>query len=523
MSQGIVERRLWSNSAWGYVRSAFRLVLGVASFRLLCTDLTAEELGFYGLIWSFLGYGVVVDLGMGVTVQKRTGELLIRQDWKQLGRTLSSVLFCNCIWAVVIWVVGFGATDLLLRSVEVSARNSADFHIALRVFFLGMGALIPLEMFREVLHGQQRIAVADGISTVSGVVSFILVVGALRMHWGLPVLLSLQMTCLIVTDVVLALSALGAMPEVRLRIRDVSWSVLRGMARFSAHAYIVVIAGIIVLQMDRFLVGTILSVSAVATYHIGAKVPELCAAFTQQLPGALAPAAAALHGKGNHSNWQLFFRQGIRLNALITTPLFILCMVFLENILGLLVPSRANDTTIILLGRTLLIWTYSTILTHGITKAVFLMCGREERLVRLLIMEALANLATTYLLLHWLESPIGAAVGSLVPALIMGWGFLWPWAAREIGTTPVRLVRDTLIPAFVASGPLLAFGLLCRVVPFFDARWSIPAFFVEGIVAVAIAALGTWRLGLETEERTTILARFRETLTRVRSLQPWFS
>jgi len=523
VSQGIVERRLWSNSAWGYVRSAFRLILGVASFRLLCTKLTTEELGFYGLVWSFFGYGVLVDLGMGVTVQKRTGELLIRQDWKQLGRMLSSVLFCNCIWAVVICALGFGATDLLLRSVEVSAANSTNFGLALRIFFVGMGAMIPLEMFREVHYGQQRIAVADGISTVSGVVSFVLVVVALRMHWGLPALLSLQMTCQLLTGVVLVLSALRAMPEVRLRIRDVSWNVLRGMARFSAHAYIVVIAGIIVLQMDRFLVGTILSVSAVAAYHVGAKVPELCAGFTQQLPGVLAPAAAALHEKGNRSNWQRFFQRGIRLNALITTPLVILCMVFLEGMLGLFVPGRANDSTIVLLGRTLLIWTYSTILTHGITKTVFLMCGREERLVRLLIVEALANLATTYLLLQWLQNPIGAAIGSLVPALIIGWGFLWPWAAREIGTTPTQLARDALVPAFFASGPLLVFGVLCRVVPIFDARSSIPALFVEGILAVAIAALGTWRLGLEAEERATILARFRGTLTRARSLQPWFS
>ena len=521
VSQSAVVRRVWSNSASGYVRSAVRLILGVIAFRLICAEFSMEKLGFYGLVWSFLGYGVLLDFGMGVAIKKRTAELMQREDWNMLGRVLSSVLLCNCVCAVIFAAVGLAAADPLLRAIDVSPANQTDFRAALRVFVVGMAAMFPLEMFREVHYGQQRMAFADCASTVAGIISFALLVVALRMNWGLSLIICAQFTPLVVTGVVLVISALRAMPEVRLGIQYVSWDVLRGIARFSALAFLMVLAGIVVLQTDRVLVGAVLSVSAVATYHIGAKVPELFATFTRQLPDALAPATAALQGECHRAGLQRFFGQAIRLNALISTPLFLLCMLFIEGLLRLLTRGRAVGPDVVFLSRILLVWTYSTILTHGISKPVFLMSGHEGRLLRLLVIEALANVVMSFILLQWLESPVGAALGSLAPALLIGWCFLWPWAAREIGTTSVGLARQALVPAFRASGPLLAFGVSCRIVPTLDFRSDMTVFLVEAIAALAIAVAGTWYFGLAAGERTAVIAKVTRMVTGMRSFS-WF-
>jgi O-antigen/teichoic acid export membrane protein len=523
VSSGSVERRVFSNSASGYMRSIIRLVLGVISFRLLCTELSTEELGFYSLVWSFLGYGVLFDFGMGVAVQKRTAELTQRKDWLLLGRILSTVVLGNYVCAALIVVIGWLATEPLLRAIAVSPENHGPFRQAWRVFLIGLGAMYPLQVFREVHLGQQRIASADRASIMGGTISFAWLTVALGQKWGLPIVLAGQTMCLVGTGVAWAISALQAMPEVRLRIRDASWQILRSIARFSAHAYLVVFAGIIVLQTDRFVVGAVLSVSAVATYHIGAKVPELFSSFTWQLPDALAPAAATLHEQGQKSTWQQFFLRCIRINALVTTPLYLLCSVFLEGLLHVLTRGRQLDPDVVLLGRLLLAWSYSTIITHGISKSVFLMSGRESRLVRLLALEACANIVVSFSLLHWLGSPIGAALGSLVPALAVGWFCLWPWAACEIGMTPGKLAQLTLLPAFRASAPMLVFGVCCRFVEVYDFRTNVAVFFVEATVAVLLALAGTWRFGLAVDERLAIVARIENASTRVRELRLWFS
>jgi O-antigen/teichoic acid export membrane protein len=513
VSQGNVERRVWSNSVTGYARSLIRLVLGVLSFRQLCTELSAEELGFYGLVWSFLGYGVLFDFGMGVAVQKQTAALTQRKDWVLLGRILSSVMVCNCICAAAIVLVGFLATEPLLRGIGVSPAHQADFRLAWRLFILGLGAMYPLQMFREVQYGLQRIASADRASTVGSVISFVWLIVALRMHWGLSVIFVGQIFCLVATGAVFTLSALRAMPEVRLGLRFASLSVLRSIASFSARAYLVVFAGIIALQTDRFMVGTILSVSVVAMYHVGAKIPELFAAFTWQLPDALAPAAATLHEQGQRSNWQKLFLRGLRVQALITTPLFFLSLVFLEGLLALFTRGQAGSE-VVFLGRILLVWSYSTLLTHGVSKAVFLMSGHEARLVRLLVAEALTNIGLSCVFLYWLRSPIGAALGSLLPALVVGWVCLWPWIAREIGMSAWQLARKVAIPPMLAALPLLTFGISCRFVPALDFRTNVPMFIMDATVGVLLVIMGNWRFALTADERQMAATRIKNALRR---------
>lgn len=523
MRQSFVERRVWSNSASGYLRSIIRLVLGVFSFRLLCTELSTEELGFYSLVWSFLGYGVLFDFGLGVAVQKRTAELLQGKDWVTLGRIISTVVVCNYVCAGLIVVIGWTCTESLLMIVNVTHQNYDKFCRTWQVFIVGLGALYPLQVFREVHQGQQRIAAADRLSIIGGTASFAWLTLCLYMKWDMSLIVAGQTSCLFATGIALAISALRAMPEVQLRIRDASWPELRSIARFSAHAYLVVLASIIVLQTDRLLVGAMLSVSVVATYHVGAKIPELFSSFTSQLPDALAPAVVALHQQGRREHWQRFFMRCIRINALVTTPLFILCNFFLEDLLGILTRGRVMSPEVVLLGRLLLFWSYSTILTHGVSKAVFLMSGREFKLVRLLAGEATLNMILSLLFLLWLRNPIAVALGSLIPALVFGWFVLWPWAAREIGMAPGKLIARTIFPALRASAPLLAFGGVYLFGKTIDSNRTVLAFLLEAFVAVVIGAIGTWRLGLDFDEREGIVKRIDGRWSRFRESRLWFS
>ena len=206
-----------------------------------------------------------------------------------------------------------------------------------------------------------------------------------------------------------------------------------------------------------------------------------------------------------------------------TTPLFVLCFLFLEGLLALITHGRATNGEIVLLGRLVLVWSYSTILTHGVTKAFFLMSGHERGLVRLLMLEAFANISLTFLLLQWLDQPIGAALGSLLPALAIGWLLLWPWAAREIGLTPWGLMRAVLLPALRSALPVIAFGTSWHLIASPSLQTNAPVFLAVATVAATLTVWGTWRFGLSEEERVRIAERISELRTRGRQARPWFS
>ncbi|MEI7940933.1 MAG: hypothetical protein WCK27_30030, partial [Verrucomicrobiota bacterium] len=94
MSYEEVKRNIWSNAVSNYLRTVVGTVVGLVTFRLLYQGLDREQFGFWSLLWSVFGYGILLDFGFGFAAQKRVAELSVKADWDKLSRVLSSILFC---------------------------------------------------------------------------------------------------------------------------------------------------------------------------------------------------------------------------------------------------------------------------------------------------------------------------------------------------------------------------------------------------------------------------------------------
>ena len=110
-----VKRNIWRNAASNYLCLGLRLVLGMLLFRMLYRQLTREEFGFWALLWSVFGYGVLLDFGFGFTAQKRVAELSVRQEWDKLSQVLSTIFFSYVGIAAVIIVMGLFGSGLIIR------------------------------------------------------------------------------------------------------------------------------------------------------------------------------------------------------------------------------------------------------------------------------------------------------------------------------------------------------------------------------------------------------------------------
>jgi hypothetical protein len=130
------------------------------------------------------------------------------------------------------------------------------------------------------------------------------------------------------------------------------------------------------------------------------------------------------------------------------------------------------------------------------------------------VIEALAKLVLTVALVLHYRNVVCVTIGSLIPSLIIGWGCLWPWAAKDTGVNGWQLAGHVLFRNWRACLPLLAFALACRVVPFLDFRDSMPLFFAEGAVACVIGAAGVWKWALTNDERAKISSKLGNRLAR---------
>jgi O-antigen/teichoic acid export membrane protein len=247
-----------------------------------------------------------------------------------------------------------------------------------------------------------------------------------------------------------------------------------------------------------------MSVTAVAIYQAGAKVADIFWAFTSQMPETVSPAAAHFQAQGDKGALRRLLADGTRFNVMLATPLYILCACFMEGLLSLLTKGQAVGGETFWTGQVLLLWCYSIIITHSISKKVFMMCGHEKRLTQLSVAEAVLNLILSVILVWQFKSVVVVAMGSLIPSLIFGWGYLWPWAAKDAGVNGWQLAGHVLFRNWRACLPLLAFGLACRAIPALNFREDFLLFVIESVLACGLAAAGIWQWALTNNEREKI-------------------
>ena len=510
MSSSDVSKNLIRNTISNYGRIVLRLFLGVFLFRMLFQGLSREEFGYWSFLWMIFGYGVLMDFGLGFAAQKRVAELIVTKEWDLLSRTLSTIFFFYIGIGVVIATTGTLFADHLMVFFETTQQNREAFSRILIIFLWGLGIGLPVGIFPEILRGQQRIHLANNLVSISLIFNFALIWSAIHWDWGFQNIVLIALATTIGPDFIAAIFAFKEMPEVKVKLRHFSWGLIRETSRFSLYAYIITATNIILGKTDQLVISSTLGFAAVAIYQVGAKAAEMFSMFTMQLQNALSPAAASLNAEGNKAGLTQLLINSEKVSVLIATPIYLLCAFFLEGLLRILAGSETLSSPgfheMFWVAQLLLFWFYTTIITHSVSKRIFMMCGHEKKLMLFGVGEAVFNLVLSVSLILIFQNVISVAVGSLIPTLFFGWFFLWPWMARETERTIFRLIADTLWPAWIASVPLAIYGLACRYAPF-DFGTNILLFFLEGGIGACIGIWGIWVFAMDPAMKLKIKAK----------------
>ena len=513
MSYSEVKQKIWSNAISNYVRTFVGMTVGLLTFRLLYQALSKEQFGFWSLLWSVFGYGVLLDFGFGFAAQKRVAELSVSREWEKLSRVLSTILFFYLGIAVVLVTVVALFSSQIVHLFGVSDTSAPEFRWILIAFFIAIGLAFPMGIFPEILRGQQRIRLANNLITTSLVLRLVLIWAAVHWQWSFMTIALIALFFSIAPDVLAAVFALQQMPEVRLRPALFSGSMMRETMTFSIFAYINTAMNIVLGKTDQLVLGTTLGVIGVALYQAGAKVSEVFVQFTRQVQDTISPAAAHLNAHGDKHALADLLVQGTRWSMLIATPLYLLSAFYLTELLRLLTGDASIAMETWLVGQVLLFWFYSSILTHSVSKRIYMMTGHERKLMWLGLAEALGNLALSVTLVLTFRNVICVAVGSLIPSLYIGWMHLWPWMARDAGVSRWTLFKKTATPVLLACVPLaalLALGALPALK--FEKAWQ--TLFTHGPVAGLIASILLWRFALTDAERSSLSKRMTRRFSR---------
>jgi O-antigen/teichoic acid export membrane protein len=509
MTNEQLKRHVVRSTLSGYARLVVRLGLGLVTFRLLYQGLTAEQFGFWSLLWAIFGYGILLDFGFGYAAQKRVAELTVRRDWPRLSRVLSTIFFFYFAGALVAVGLGLAFSGSLIELFKVSAAQREEFRRVLMLFLVGIGLAFPLGVFPEVLQGQQRITTANNLGILSTIANFVTVVCVVAWHLSFTTLVVLSLLGVLIPYLWAAKLAFDQMPGVQLRPRWFSRAAIVDTGRFSLFAYANTLSNVIRNKTDQPIISAILGVAAVAPYQAGSKVGDMFGQLTRQIADVLSPTAAHLHAKGDAAALREMLVNGLRYSVLTATPLYVVAAAYMEGVIRLLTGVPQPTRAMLWTGQLLLFWYYSLVITHWVYKRMFMMAGEERRMMWQGVSEAAANLALSIGLTFWLKSMLGVAWGSVIPTVVLGWGLLWGWAAARAGLSRWALFRRVVLRAWWGCLPMIVVAAALRFQPWWTSGRTTWLVLVEGTVVSAVGLAGLWRLNLDAAERATFAAKVR--------------
>ena len=439
-----------------------RILLGLVLFRAMFQQFSHAAFGFWALLWSLFGYGILLDFGFGFTAQRAVAQKTATGDIPGLSKLLATILWTYIGMGLLLLAVFLAMREPFLARMGVGVVDQEEFGQAYTVFFIGLAILFPLGLFCEILRGLQRIDIANWVGTFSTVLNFGFLYWGLTQHWRLPVLMGVSCTTSAFPNIVAAVFAIRRLPGISFAPKLFEWRAVKAQMGFSITAYLITFSNMLMSKSDQLVISMTLGVALVTIYQAGFKMGEMLGSFSYQFQQMISPAAAAMYAKGDDNGLRHLLLRSSRLTFLLVTAAYLLSAVYLSPLIRLVTGMESVPQNIWWIGQVLLLAVYSSQITNGSSKRVLMMCGEEKRLLFISIAEALANVGLSIVLAYRM-GVLGVAIGTMIPTILVGWLWVLPLTLKKLdlsfGSFLAYHLRGTAIPLAVFAVILGALAL----------------------------------------------------------------
>ena len=474
-----------------------RFLTGVVSVFLL-TPFTlgvvgVEQFGLWSLTLAVIGVLGLLDLGLSTTAVKLVAECAGTGDARARNEALSTLALVYSVLGLVCLILVIAAVPSAIRAFDLTAADADTFRRVMAIGGAALALAFPLSIFRSALIGAGRFDLVNGVETVTILLNALLVVLLLKNGWGLTGLAFAYGTVLVAGPLALAPVAYRVMKDFRIHPGLARLERLGEVAPLAIYFMLANIALLVSLRSDALLIKAFLPLSAVAAFAIAAKIGEYCYLLNKQFSNALMPLVSRSNGAGDQRAVQSVLVDGTRFLMMIATPLLGLLFVHAESVVYLWVGPELD--AVVLPLRILLVAVFFSTLQLNAAN-VLGMSGGHRGVAWTMIGSAALNLLLSFLLIPRMGLA-GAALSTLIAALVLEGGLMLFRACRRQGFGPLRILRE-LIPVLACAVPMawLAHSLA--------ARWPIESFVdlaVNALLALTCYTAAVSLVALRKHER----------------------
>ena len=467
---------LLRSGALSLVTSAAPLVVALIALPVLTRQLGAERLGLLALAWAWLGYAALLDFGLGRALTRMVASA-------DAGETLdspigASVATAHVTLALVGLVVGcIGATIApwyVTHVLRVSDALRVDAIAGAVVFALTVPFVTGSSVPRAVLEARQQFRDVNFVRLPVSIGTFLVPLVLL------PVSTSLTVIALVLAAIRAwawwryAQLARVALP--RVDAERASRAHLRPLLRAGAWMTISNVVSPLMTVADRFVIGSLVSVSAVALYAVPweavTKLWIVPGALTMVLFPAIARAATA-----EPEQLITLHAASVRLLTVIVAPICSAACLLAPWLLRMVGGLQYGGDSVDVLRILAVGVAANCVATVPFT--LLQACGRARWTATLHLLEVVPfGLALWFGVTRW--GIVGAAIAWTARVLIDA--LLMAWRAQSVAPLPASSLLLNVGGVFSVA----ACALIGRAMPDASAVWLVVAIGVAGAIPVVL-------------------------------------
>jgi O-antigen/teichoic acid export membrane protein len=282
------------NASFNVAGQVIPALVALITIPYVVGHLGIARFGILSLSWAVLSYLTLFDFGLGrATIKFVAGALAVDEH-----DTIGSIVWTSAAAQLAFGLAGgsilyIAAPDLSTHVFRVPTALVPEATAAFQLLGATVPILITSSCFKGVLEAHQRFGLVNVVRTVSGSLIFLAPAVGVAAHQDLHGILALLLVSIAATALAYMALAMWAAPTLRTK-PTFHGSRLKKLIIFGGWITVSSLVVPILVYADRFLLGAIVSVTALAYYTVPYELVFRLQVFPASLGTALFPTFSAL-------------------------------------------------------------------------------------------------------------------------------------------------------------------------------------------------------------------------------------
>jgi O-antigen/teichoic acid export membrane protein len=499
---GALTGRLFArNAAFNLTGEAAAFLIGAICIPYVVKKLGTDAFGILSISWALIGYMSLFDLGLSRATTKFVAEAVSTGSQQKIPTLVWTSISFQFVFgllagSLLVWKAHWLAAGIFKMPPEMTAEATSCFQL------LGIATPIILitNCLRGMLEALQHFDLINYIKTSTNILMFSSPFLLIPFGAGLfSIILFLTMLRFLAMLVYFKF-CFSPFPRADLR-PSFEKDVLRKLFRYGGWVTVTNLVGPLLMYMDRFAVGALLSVAAVAYYTGPADMLNRALVIPASLGSTLFPAFSSLEAAGAMEKLANIYARSLKYLIVTMGPLMLLISTFARDILHFwLGPAFAANSTVPL--QILALATFFSalgILPYGLLQGA----GRPDITAIFHVVELPLHLGLVWILVSKFGIA-GAAIAVTLRVLIDL--VLILWACDHVHLASLQVVHQAGVTRSFFGLLLITFAIL--IVSSSGAilvyRISFAILFVAGYL------VAQWKWSFDSRDREFLISMMRQ-------------